>query len=481
MKQDLDNIVFAKTNFDSKRRKNRSRYALLGPNSKNPKRILIKGSPFIITVNKKDEVEILQNYSVYIEDSIIKALYKHGQEEVSVKDLDLIYDAGARGGIVLTPGFINAHAHPTMYLMRSAMLLDYGQNLDQTIAKMPLWQKHIIGNELLISTLGDLTEQQKSGITTTLNHNAVFGEVDQVAELCGQRVINCVSAVSNSRPEMNLNIVKDYILSPKRKLSTPGIALHYLSKVNEGLLDKIYKLQQSKQVLLTIHFAESVSISEKCVKKFGIRETELLERHGLLNPLTLLSHVLHVTDHEIMKLTQAKVGIVHLPTSNSIHKSGIFDYPKFAAYEGQDNIALGTDSVVSKNRLDLLTEAFQTRITHLPNYTVYYEDLFKMITVNGARVLNQPKLGRIVPGYKADICFWKLKDRGFLPFDQKNPKTLVGNIISHGGRSIRDLMINGRFVISNRVHNLISESNLLLRIQKSHMKVREKVEAEKDK
>jgi cytosine/adenosine deaminase-related metal-dependent hydrolase len=157
----------------------------------------------------------------------------------------------------------------------------------------------------------------------------------------------------------------------------------------------------------------------------------------------------------------------------------VFNYAAFAKFGGADRIALGTDGVVSKSRLDLLTEAFQTRVTHLPDYTVYYEDLFKMVTVNAARVINREDLGRVAPGCRADIAFWKLKDRGFLPFDEDDPKTLVGNIISHGGRNIRDLMIDGRFVISNRVHNFIDESKLLLEIQKHHMRVRRAVAEEK--
>jgi len=454
------------------------RYILL-KSTQRPGKILIKGSPFVITADDKNKVQVLRKQSIYIENSEIKALYPEGEEAVEAPELDLIYDAGARGGIVITPGLINTHAHTPMYLMRSAMLLDYAKNLDETIAKMPIWQRHIQGKALLISILGDLTEQQKAGITTTLNHNAIFAEVDEAAEACGQRLINCVSAISNSRPDVTLERAAKYITAPKRELSVPGIAFHYLYKVNEALLSAVKILQDQHQILLTIHFAESRGVEQQCVSKFGMRETKMLEKYGLLNPLTLLSHVLHVNNQEIETLVKNKVGIVHLPTSNSIHKSGVFNYPKFAELGGGERVALGTDSVVSKSRLDLLTEAFQTRVTHLPDYTVYYEDLFKMITVNGARVLNQPKLGRIAPGCKADIAFWKLRDRGFLPFDENDPATLVGNIISHGGRNIRDLMINGRFVISNRVHNLIDESDLMDQIQYYHMEVRKLVNREK--
>ena len=458
---------------------NRSRYHYKIASAK-PRSILIKNAPYLISANERDEVDVTADASVYIENGEILAVYARGKKHGIVKETpDLIYDAGARGGVVLTPGFVNSHAHPTMYLMRSAMLLDYGQHLDETIAKMPLWQKHITGSALATSILGDLTEEQRGGITTTVNHNAVFNEVDEAAELTGQRIINCVSAVSNTNPKSSLDTALAYFRAEKRRLSKGGIALHYLFKVDEELLRRIKSSQAEDGILLTIHFAESQGVAEHCVRKFGVRETKLLEKYGLLNELTLLSHVLHVTNKEIEVLVNARVGIVHLPTSNSIHKSGVFDYPTFAAFGGAPYIALGTDSVVSKSRLDLLTEAFQTRMTHLPEYTVYYEELFKMMTVNGARILQEPTLGRIAPGFSADIAFWKLKDRGFLPFDANDPKTLIGNIISHGGRSARDLMIDGRFVISDRRHNFINESALLEDIQKAHMEVRARVELEK--
>jgi len=474
-----ESLTVSKPNFDFEK-KSQTRYHLT-KKSCLPNRILIKSSPFIITAGDQGQVDVLENKSIYIEETEIKAVFPSNEKVVDESKVDLIYDAGARGGLVLTPGFINAHDHVPMYLMRSAMILDYAQDLDRLVSKMPLWQKYISGSAAFISALGDLTEQQRAGITTTLNHNALFTEIDEAAELCGQRMINCVSAVSNSRPGTTLESCKQYLRASKRPLSSGGVALHYLFKVDRNLLTAIRDLQEHHQMLVTMHFAESDGTARECVKRFGMRETKLLEEHGLLNPLTLLSHVLHVTEQEIAKLVDTKVGIVHLPTSNVIHKSGIFNYPAFASFGGSERVALGTDSVVSKSRLDLLSEAFQTRITHLPGYTVYYEDLFKMITINGARVLNQPNLGRIAPGFKADIAFWKLKDRGFLPFDEDDPKTLIGNIISHGGRNIRDLMVGGKFIISNRMHNLVNESMLLPEIQRRHMEVRKLVERDKIK
>jgi cytosine/adenosine deaminase-related metal-dependent hydrolase len=98
-----------------------------------------------------------------------------------------------------------------------------------------------------------------------------------------------------------------------------------------------------------------------------------------------------------------------------------------------------------------------------------------MMTVNGARVLGMPNRGKIIPGMKADLAFWKLRDRGFIPYDQENPFTLLGNLINHNGRTARDLMINGQFIIKDRKHLLVNESKLLDTLQEKHSEIRKRV------
>lgn len=225
-----------------------------------------------------------------------------------------------------------------------------------------------------------------------------------------------------------------------------------------------------------MHSAETEAWTQACVDKFGKRPVEVLVDMGLAGPNTILSHSVHVTDEEIKLIKKYKIGIVHLPTSNKLHRSGEFKYKEFVEHKADKQIALGTDSVISKNSLDLLSEALQARIMHQHKHRVLFEDLFKMMTSQAAKILNLKNLGKIQPGYTADLAFWKLRDRGFMPYNENKPLSLVGNMITHGGRNIRDLMINGEFIISNRIHNLIDESQLMMELQEAHMKLRRRLE-----
>ncbi len=436
-------------------------------------RILIHNAPFIFTCGANDKIQILRHYSLVIEQDTIKSVAPAG--EIQEQNFDVIYDAGKRGGIVITPGFINTHTHPPMYLMRSAMMLDEGEGVDETIAAMPRWEQAMTETDMALGAIGDITEQQKHGITTTLSHYHAFAPLEQASRLTEQNLINAVSVMSNVSPDNSPALIEKIIAEHQANHSRLAIALHYLYKATPAILTAVHALVNKYNLLFTCHFAESEPVAKNCEIKFGGRVTAVLKKFNLLNDRTLISHVIYVNDEEIKTLAAAGVGIAHLPTSNVIHKSGTFPFWKFFDADGLPYLSLGTDSVISKSRLDLLSEAYQTRITHLYDRTVKFGSLFKMMTVNGARVLHLPERGRIVAGCKADLVFWKLRDRGFIPYDADEPMTLLGNIITHGGRMVRDLMINGRFVIKNRRHQLVDESKLLQQLQEHHLEMRQRV------
>jgi 5-methylthioadenosine/S-adenosylhomocysteine deaminase len=438
------------------------------------KDMLVHNIPFLFTCDETEKLRCFQNYSIAISGGIIQEVIP--SKKANPGNYNLVYEAGMRGGIVVTPGLINAHAHPPMYLMRSAMMLDEGESIDETITAMPKWERSMTDEDYTFSAIGDITEQQKAGITTTLSHFAVYWPIELATRATKHNMINAVSVASNSHPENSPELIRE-IIKEQKDLSESqlAIALHYVHRANAKILKEVKDLQSEHNLLFTCHMAESEKVAKKCLALHGKREVEMLESHGLLTNRTIASHSIYVTDSEIKRLVQNGVGIVHLPTSNVIHKSGTFPLWKFIDAAGNSYIALGTDGVVSKSRLDLLSEAYQTRITHLYSRTVKFGSLFKMMTMNAARTLNMPDRGRILPGMKADLVFWKLKDRGFIPFDEKNPMTLLGNLITHGGRAVRDLMVNGDFVVKSRRHTKINESRLLTILQKKHMAMRRRM------
>lgn len=433
--------------------------------------IILHDVPYIFTCDENDKIKMIKNHSIVIKDGVIKEIIP--SVNVELNKYNLVYEAGKKGGVVVTPGLINTHAHPPMYLMRSIMTLDEGEKLEETISSMPRWERLMDEKDYAVGAMGDISEQQRYGITTTLSHYGVFNPIDFAASATNHNVINALSAVSNTHPENSPEMIEN-LLKKGNYFSKPAIALHYLHKADDSTLNKVRRIIKNHDILFTFHMAESKSVEKECVKRYGIREVELLKKKGLLNENTITSHSIYLSDDEIKTLIKAKVGISHLPTSNVIHKSGVFQFWKFCDYGGFQKISLGTDGVVSKGRVDLLSEAYQTRVTHLYHRTVKFGSLFKMVTANGARVLGLKDRGKIIPGYRADLAIWKLNDISCIPYDYNDPITLISNLITRGGRPVRDLMIDGKFVIKNRKHQFVNESFLLKQLQKSHMAIRKR-------
>lgn len=455
----------------------RSRYTHVSDNA-NARTVLIHKPKYIITADKKGVVHVWSNKSILIRDGVIVDIFDPEKKKIDFNGIELIYDGSKRGGIIVTPGFVNMHTHPPMYLLRSSLMLEKGENLERSLKDMFAFESRMTNEDFFISTVGDLTEEQKNGITTTLSHYAVFEPIEEAAKLVRQNVVNAISAVSNSHPENTPEYVESLLKNRKNYHTQIAVAIHTVHSAAPEVLKKVAQLVKKYKTLFTTHVAETQASVQRNLEVHGDRTVNTLERYGLANERTIMSHGVHLTDDEVALVKKYKIGVVHLPTSNKLHKSGEFPYLLFKNHKATDLISLGTDSVISKNSLDILSEALQARIMHQEKSVIYYEELFKMMTCNAADSLQMHDRGRILPGFRADLAFWKVRDRGIMPYDEDNPVTLIGNMITHGGRDVRDLMINGEFVISNRRHNLVAETELMIELQKHHQLIRRRVPKE---
>lgn len=445
---------------------------------KPPRTIVIKDGAYILSCDDQDNVTVQPAQSIIIHDGIIQEIVRAGKEGNILRTADLVYDAGLRGGIVLTPGFVNAHAHPPMYLLRSTTLITTPYaTTEESLEVARKIERTMDADDQYIATLGDFTEQQKVGTTSILSHYHTPEPIFKAAQAARVRLVNATSIASKTDPSANIESAIQAV-QYHDDLITPAFTIHTLASVSADDLVAVRNvLERFPETLLTIHCGETDAEVAAIRQRHGKLPVHVLHEAGLLSPRLILSHAVHFTGEEISLLAKYKVGVVHLPTSNRIHKSGRFDYATYFAQQAGNRIALGTDSVISKNRLDMVSEAFQSKIMHQDGpQPVSYTTLFQMLTVNGARVLNmEHKIGKLLPGYQADIAFWKLKDRMFVPYNFDNLHTLLGNMITHAGYTVRDLMIAGQFVVQDRRHQLVNESELLINLQKRHNLLLERI------
>jgi len=226
------------------------------------KNILISNAPFVFTCDANNQIKIFKNHSIIIENGIIKEV-ELAKKIKNKNQFDLVYDAGKRGGTVITPGFINAHAHIHMYLMRSAMMLDEGAEIDKAIFDMAAWQRHEGEEAQCVASIGDLTEEQKNGITSTLTHGPSFETGEYGARLTCHNLINAVSAISNSRPTNTPEAIETLLAQKLNTHSQIALSLHYLYKANAQTLRKVQKIIDKHKLLFTCHLAENDVVRDK--------------------------------------------------------------------------------------------------------------------------------------------------------------------------------------------------------------------------
>jgi cytosine/adenosine deaminase-related metal-dependent hydrolase len=133
----------------------------------------------------------------------------------------------------------------------------------------------------------------------------------------------------------------------------------------------------------------------------------LLEETGVLATAPLLIHCVLLDDEDMRRAADHGAAVAHCPVANARLGHGIA--PVIEMMEAGIAVGLGSDSVASNNRIDMLEEA---RIAQLMQRArlgsaaaLPAERLLRLVTLDGARVLGTAaRTGSLEPGKDADFC-----------------------------------------------------------------------------
>jgi 5-methylthioadenosine/S-adenosylhomocysteine deaminase len=209
-----------------------------------------------------------------------------------------------------------------------------------------------------------------------------------------------------------------------------------------------------------IHLAETATEMENIKATYGKTPVAHLNSLGMFNFPVLAAHCVHLTEEDIAVLAKNKVSVVHNPESNMKLASGIAPVPEML--QAGIPVAIGTDGASSNNNLDMLQEmrscAFLHKVnTFNPTAIPAYKAL-EMATLNGARALWMDKeLGKIQPGYKADIVLISLQEAHMIPrYD------IIANLVySAQAADVQTVIINGKIIMEDRVIKTFDEKEVL--------------------
>jgi cytosine/adenosine deaminase-related metal-dependent hydrolase len=215
-------------------------------------------------------------------------------------------------------------------------------------------------------------------------------------------------------------------------------ALHQYKQLLNGMNKELKSrtlAHENRKLLLAIHAAESeesVKFSNSITGK-----TEVARIMRYLNP-DLIIHMTNATDADISLVAKKGAGVVICPRANGILGAGI---PKVARMlERGCTIAIGTDNVMLNSpdmfkEMDYIWKA--SRATE--KKFISARDILKMSTINAADILGLNS-GCIEAGRSADLLFINKKNLELYPIH--NPYASI--LHRAGPDSINGIMIDGR-------------------------------------
>ncbi|HEX2092019.1 MAG TPA: amidohydrolase family protein [Longimicrobiaceae bacterium] len=330
------------------------------------------------------------------------------------------------GETVLLPGLVNVHAHPELALFKGG--LEDLRFRDWILRLVGAKRAALDGPDYEIAARWTMVESLRAGITTLAATEMSGAAVGALRE-AGMRgvVYREVFGPDPAQAEdsmAELRAAVDGLRREETELVRIGISPHAPYTVSDRLFRAAAEYACVEDLPMAVHAAESEA-EEALVTRGegdfapGLRargiETsvrgrstlELFERLGVLRARPLLIHCVRLDAEDIRRIADAGCSVAHCPVANARLGQGTAPYPELRA--AGVRVGLGTDSVGSNNRLDLLEEARIASVLHRATRRcpdlMPAGDLLRLCTIDGARVLGlEGRIGSLEPEKDADLC-----------------------------------------------------------------------------
>ena len=223
----------------------------------------------------------------------------------------------------------------------------------------------------------------------------------------------------------------------------PTIPLHCSDELIQGCRDLAAEFGLPVQT----HLAESAVQRAAALQRYGMTLTARLQDLRLLGPGFSAAHAIWIDDAEIELLARHGGTLAHNPGSNLRLGNGIADMRR--AIAGGVTVGVGTDGSSSSDNQNMFEAtrlaAFVSRVfDRAPEGWIGASEALRLATEGSAAVLGMAGLiGRIAPGYKADLVFLDLDHINLVPLNDAVNQLVNGE----DGAAVRDVMIGGRFVL----------------------------------
>ena len=210
------------------------------------------------------------------------------------------------------------------------------------------------------------------------------------------------------------------------------------------------KLAHEFDVGIHSHVAESKIQAISGLKHYGQSLTAHLDDIGLLGPNFTVAHGVWLDDDDCRRLGDHGASVAHNPGSNMRLGSGLADAR--GMLNRSVNVGIGTDGANcsdNQNMYEAMRIASFASKVQGPDQRQWLttEEIVSAATEGSARAMGWRDIGRIAPGYKADIVFLDLQTINWMPLNDPTNQL----VHTEDGSSVKHVMIGGSMVVQNRV------------------------------
>jgi cytosine/adenosine deaminase-related metal-dependent hydrolase len=388
------------------------------------------------------------------------------------------------GEAILLPGLINTHTHLELTAMRGFL-----ENCQFAgwIDKLRQSRNEVLDDAMLLdSARFGIAEGIEGGITTYAD-TCSSGVVMQAMGELGVRGIMYQevfgpdpSQSSGAMRELEERVEK--LRGAQTELVSLGVSPHAPYTVSDALYDAAAKFANERDLPLAMHIAEGEAENDIVVsgtgefadrwRRRGIpverrarSPIALLEKHGALERGPLLIHCVRVDDADIAIMARHRCAVAHCPASNAKFGHGIA--PLLPIMAAGIRVGMGSDSVASNNRMDILDEARLAVLIH--RAATRKHDAFgahqalELATIGGARALGlESRVGSLEVGKDADLAAFRIDIPRTTPIG--DPYSAA--IFALPGRSAELVTVRGR-VLVDRGRVLAADDSLTARVRKA--------------